>query len=339
MKAQNVFFRRSEKGARRKGLRNWTFSLLIVIPLSYVAGFSPCVPFSIRTSIGHQRKHWNLRAVSESIKGLGFPPLSDKERQTSANTDSQASSSKYFIPKEQLEQLQDSVDLVSVIESYGLPQFKRSGESRATCLCPFHDDRNPSLSIDGTRGIFKCFSCGAGGNVFTFIREYSKIEGDEMSFYQAVKLVNDKFSNGVSLDLLSGYNGKSSQSREESDMLAARRARITQANLAAAGFFESCLVSLPGAGAARSHLRSRGLAPQTVRAFALGFAPESYFAGKQTGYRKWGDGSLVNHLKDKEFTATEIVDAGLAVRTKKGRQTTDPANEKNITGTSFLFES
>jgi DNA primase len=256
--------------------------------------------------------------------------IADKGKLSST---SPSQTSKFFIPNEQLEQLKESVDLVSVIGSYGMPQFKRSGDNRATCICPFHDDRNPSLSIDGTRGIFKCFSCGAGGNVFNFVREYSKVEGEEMSFYKAVKLVNDKFSNGFSLTLSDGYSGKWSGSQEERDILAAKRERILQANLAAAAFFENSLTTSSTAGPARSHLRSRGLAAQTVRTFAIGFAPESYFTGKQTGPRRWGDGSLVNHLRDKGFTAAEIVDAGLAIRTKKGRQLTeDDNNSTNTTG-------
>jgi DNA primase len=229
---------------------------------------------------------------------------------------SSAESSKYFIPSEQIDALKESVDLVSVIESYDLPKFKRTGDNRATCVCPFHDDTNPSLSIDGNRGIFKCFSCGVGGNVYSFLREYSKLEGEDIGFYKAVKLVNEKYANGFSLNLANTAYGKSPKNMEEYKMEQAKKQRILQANLIAAAFFEENL-SLPGAGQARSHLRKRGINPNTVRAFSVGFAPECYFQ-RNISYdtTTWGKGSLVNHLKDKNFTAQEIFDAGLATRIK-----------------------
>lgn len=221
----------------------------------------------------------------------------------------------YFIPPDQIDKLKQSVDLVSVIESYNLPEFKRMGD-RAKCICPFHDDNNPSLSIDGGRGIFKCFSCGAGGNVFSFVREYSKLRGDEMSFYRAVRLVNDRYATGFSLNLADGSFGRSTKSMEAYMIQETKKQRILLANLAAAAYFEHNLVSLPAAGAARSHLRTRGMNPSTVRAFTMGYAPDCYFQRKSYGPNGWGEGSLVHYLRDMNFTAHEIFDAGLATRTK-----------------------
>lgn len=261
--------------------------------------------------------------------------------QTNNDDSSAPSSSKYFIPAEQIDALKESVDLVSAIESYDLPHFKRTGDNRATCLCPFHDDTNPSMSIDGTRGIFKCFSCGEGGNIFTFVREYSKLEGEDMGFYKAVKLVNEKYATGFSLHLADGNSyGKSPKNIEEYKIQQALKQRILQANLAAAAFFEENLISLPSAGPARSHLRARGMNPNTVRAFAMGFAPDSYFK-RNISYdpKTWGKGSLVNHLKDKNFTAQEIFDAGLATRVKSKNKKQPTATGKGDTNATGTFSS
>ena len=234
------------------------FLFCIFLP-NRIAGFGPYLLRGVFRS--QKKRRWRNRPLqdTESFKenNVGDPKKLKGE-------------SKYFIPPEQIEQLQQSVDLVSVIESYQLPQFKRTGVDRATCICPFHDDTNPSMSIDGNRGIFKCFSCGAGGNVFNFVREYSKLlgESEELSFYQTVKLVNDKYADGVSLNLAK-QGGKAYVNAEAKRIEKAKKKRILQANLAAAAFFEECLISLPTAGSARSHLRNRGMGPNTVRAFAM----------------------------------------------------------------------
>ncbi|KAL3893475.1 MAG: hypothetical protein SGARI_008151, partial [Bacillariaceae sp.] len=116
---------------------------------------------------------------------LNMPPPSRNNNMKNGN--------KYYVSPEDLAKLQESIDLASLIECYDIPQFTRSSadRDRASCLCPFHDDHNPSLKIDSNRGIFKCFSCGIGGNALRFVREYAKVHGTKLSFLQAVKLLDD----------------------------------------------------------------------------------------------------------------------------------------------------
>ncbi|CAJ1968078.1 unnamed protein product [Cylindrotheca closterium] len=233
-----------------------------------------------------------------------------------------------FIPTEQIEELREAVDLVSVVESYNLPQFKRNG-GRATCLCPFHDDHNPSLSIDGSRGIYKCFSCGAGGNVYNFIQEYARLDGEEIPFPRAVEIVKQFAPAGVGPSLDFKVNSKDSPYNRAQK---AKKERLVQANLAAAAYFEKSLVSMAGAGKARAYLRGRKLNPTTIRAFSIGYAPDCYFERKENGSRSWGEGSLVNYLKEQSFTAQEIFDAGLATKTnaKGERKQTTEKNQTDI---------
>ena len=123
----------------------------------------------------------------------------------------------YQIPPEQLELIKESADIVSVIESHGLPGFQRQGNNRAKALCPFHDDHNPSMSVDGQRGIYKCFACGAGGDVFSFVREYSALKSEPMTFYQAVRHVAQEFGDpNLKLDFVSSSQSRMSDEERKS---------------------------------------------------------------------------------------------------------------------------
>ena len=101
-------------------------------------------------------------------------------------------------------------------------------------------------------------------------------------------------------------------------MLYAFVCRIRQANTAAAAFYTKCLVTLPTGGKARAHLRSRNLSPDSIRTFALGYAPDCYYGDeKNNNQSNWGEGSLVEYLANAGFTPEEIVEAGLAIQTKR----------------------
>lgn len=320
---------------RRIAVGSVWFALLVCD--SRVLGFGRWAPFNFR-AVNIDRRIGSLRDTSENYfpatTTVGLPTTNNVSRAVLLSAPT--SSSPNFVSAEKLQELQDSVNIVSVIEAYGLPQFQRSGEFRATCLCPFHDDHNPSMSIDSARGIFKCFSCGAGGNVFSFVRDYAKLQGEEVSFYQAVKVVNDRFASpgndAFALNLPPGMkeitlrDGSASTAFIKKNMTRTtttkifdtNKKRIILANAAAAAFFEDCLVTRASAGLARTHLRTRGMSPRTVRAFAIGYAPDAYFSNaRKSGPQSWGEGGLVQHLQQKGFTTTEIVDAGLATVVKK----------------------
>jgi hypothetical protein len=318
------FNRRRQLGRKKKDVS------LLVLALCLAASSVTCFPFAFRSYTGGKEN--SIRIRSHMGDWFRNSPVHRKDISISSPRQRSPSSSLtrlFLIPPEQLDQLRDSVDLVSVVESYGLPKFQHRGDKRAVALCPFHDDNNPSLSIDGTRGIYKCFSCGAGGNVFNFIQEYGKLEGEEISFMQAVKLVNEKYAQGFSLDL-GGGGGNNRMTPEERQALAKKKDRLFLANAIAAGFYATAITSV-SAGTARSHLGSRGLNAATVKAFAIGYAPDVYYRGNNVGNRSkvWGEGSLVYHLRDKGFTPTEIIEAGLAIRTKTSATLKDPSMDGN----------
>lgn len=80
-----------------------------------------------------------------------------------------------------IERVLHACDIVQVISSY-IPVIKKGRNYVA--ICPFHDDKNPSLHISPEKQIFKCFVCGTGGNAITFVEKYEKI-----SFMDAVRKV------------------------------------------------------------------------------------------------------------------------------------------------------
>lgn len=87
------------------------------------------------------------------------------------------------LSEEEINEIRASADIVDVVGSY--VSLERKGKNY-WCACPFHDDHSPSMSLSTDKQIYKCFVCGAGGNVFTFVQNYEKV-----SFVQAVAKVGE----------------------------------------------------------------------------------------------------------------------------------------------------
>ncbi|MGN6369985.1 MAG: DNA primase [Phycisphaerae bacterium] len=160
------------------------------------------------------------------------------------------------------EQVRAAVDIVEVIgESIAL---KRAGREFKG-LCPFHDDRRPSMSVVPHKQIFHCFVCGTGGDVFKFIREYHKLSAGE-----ALRVLAQRA--GIKLPELprNGRGGGSGNAEGPSV-----REQIASTNEWACDFFQKQLHT-PQGKAGLDYLRSRGLTDETIQKFRLGFAPDSW---------------------------------------------------------------
>ena len=255
-------------------------AILIVVILLLVSFIIPCEAFSsvtISKTLKKRSLHVSLFSSKESL------PNSEHGK-----------SSGGIIPPDVIEEIKTYADIVSVVESYDLPLFSRASDGyRAKCICPFHNDRNPSLNIDNSRGIYKCFSCGAGGDVFNFVREYDFIssngKGEKMSYPAAIKKVASEFCGGAIAQKVDAISSSSASARklspekkEKMEELRKKKERILVANSAAADFYAKALIVNPTAGAARAHLQQRGITPAIVRTFALGFAPDVYFNNDKT---------------------------------------------------------
>jgi DNA primase catalytic core len=251
--------------------------------------------------------------TTASVSAAEDVPIATKVSSNGARLKTASNSTKLAgrIDFSHLDDLKRSIDIISVVENYGLDRFQRYGRERASAVCPFHNDHNPSLSIDGRRQMYKCFACGAGGDVFRFVREYNRVQGKSMSFFEAVREVSD----GV-VDVGSVVPPTDTHlSPDVTERFQQRKDRILLANAAAAAFYNDCLKQ-PHGGPARSHIQSRSISASVVRAFALGYAPDAYY-GEKSVDRRWGEGSLIEHMRGLNFTATDLLDAGLAVMTRR----------------------
>jgi DNA primase len=151
-------------------------------------------------------------------------------------------------------------DIVRVVGDY--VKLKKAGAQNYSGLCPFHNEKTPSFSVHATQQFFYCFGCGAKGDVFTFVQ---KIEN--VTFVEAVRAVAQKF--GIALPKLT-YS--SPVEAEEAKL----RTVLLEVHERAVAFFQECLRRPEGARA-REYLAGRGLTQDVIKAFRIGYAPDSGF--------------------------------------------------------------
>jgi DNA primase len=192
-----------------------------------------------------------------------------------------------FTP-ESVERAKEAADIVEVASAH--TDLRRTG-TRFTGLCPFHDERTPSFSVDPGAKLYHCFGCGVGGDVIRFVEEK---EG--LSFPDAVEALADRY--GVELE------------REDEDPGAEearkRRGRLGELLERAAAFYVAFLWDSPQGAKAREYLASRGLGEEVLREFGVGVAPGVWdtvlVRGQRAGY-----------------SVEEMQAAGLVQRSQKGR--------------------
>ena len=284
--------------------------------------------FMIKSNLIQSRQLWS------SIKRTPTRIFQTSEESNDKEEESTRRKRSGHISPEAINQIKASVDIVSAIESYNLPRFTQLQEGRATALCPFHDDNNPSLQIDSSKGIYKCFSCGAGGDVFGFVREYELLQngGQKMSFPAAVRKVARDFCDDRNISQVAHDYVPATSSFEMSEANREKRNRILLMNSCAADFYAKLLITSPRGGLARSYLQKRGISPSNVRAFGLGYAPDAYFnkkSRKGAGAGEWGEGSCVEELEERGFTPAEIVEGGLATITSSAKARLETLTESS----------
>ncbi|MBB2891117.1 DNA primase [Flexivirga oryzae] len=187
------------------------------------------------------------------------------------------------IKSEDVELVKERSSIEDVVREH--VTLRRSG-SNLVGLCPFHDEKTPSFSVNPTQGFYHCFGCGKGGDVISFVQEV-----DHLSFAEAVERLAGKA--GVELHYEDGV-----RPREES---IGRRTRLLEAHRVAEEFYSSLLPELPEARTARDYLRGREFDSAIAGQFGLGYAPTDGHA-------------LGNLLRDKGFSRDELLAAGLINR-------------------------
>jgi DNA primase len=157
--------------------------------------------------------------------------------------------------------VKQQADIVKVIEGY--IRLRKSGAQNYSGLCPFHKEKSPSFSVHAVRQFYHCFGCQASGDVFSFV---GKIEN--VGFPEAVRIVAQKC--GIPLP-------KREFSSPEEAAGARMRAKLLELHETATAWFEEQLRGPEGA-LAREYLAGRGLAPEGIKTFRIGYAPDSFNA-------------------------------------------------------------
>ncbi len=175
-----------------------------------------------------------------------------------------------LISPESLERVKQTADIVEVVSAH--TDLRRQG-ARWVGLCPFHEERTPSFSVEPQEKLYHCFGCGVGGDVIKFVEEK---EG--LGFAEAVELLADRY--GVELE------------REQEDPRAEakrqRRRHLEQLLERTAAFYASYLWDSKEAAKAREYLAERGLGEEVLRAFGVGYAPSAWdrilLSGQRAGF-------------------------------------------------------
>ena len=174
------------------------------------------------------------------------------------------------VTEHSVDRVRQAADIVEIVSAY--TDLRRQG-TRFVGLCPFHEERTPSFSVDSAKKVYYCFGCEAGGDVFGFLEAKEGLE-----FREALEMLADRY--GVELE------------REAEDPRAEaarkRRARLRELLGRTAEFYVSYLWESKEAGRVRDYLAQRGLGEEVLRAFGVGYAPSAWdqvlTRGQRAGY-------------------------------------------------------
>ena len=188
------------------------------------------------------------------------------------------------IPQQFLDELIARTDIVDLVNRY-VP-LQRKGANHWAC-CPFHHEKTPSFSVTQDKQFFKCFGCGEGGNAIHFLM---KIEN--LPYIDAVRK-------------LAEMNGMELPEEEDGGKVRLQRQRLLALNKDAARYFYETLTG-PRGKEALQYLLNRGMTPQIIVRFGLGYAEDDW-------------DSFIRAMRQKGYTDLELETARLAGRTKTGR--------------------
>ena len=162
-----------------------------------------------------------------------------------------------YFPEEILERIRQESDIVGLVSQY--VSLKKSGQSLAG-LCPFHSEKTPSFMVNPAKQVFHCFGCHVGGDTIGFVM---KMEGQ--SFPETVRSLSGKLGIPLPTQRPTGTDPK----QGEKHLLQKLHQEATE-------YYHSILLKHPQAQAARGYLKKRGIQPEMIEAFRLGFALPSW---------------------------------------------------------------
>ncbi|MDD4003715.1 MAG: DNA primase [Elusimicrobiaceae bacterium] len=186
----------------------------------------------------------------------------------------------------QIETIRERVDIVDVIREY-VPSLKKAGRTYKA-RCPFHNEKTPSFTVNQDKGMFYCFGCQSGGDVFAFVMKIENIPFNEAA---------EKLAKRAGIEWQQDSRTLGPEQKE--------RLEIKKTLDFAAGFFHKTLLETAAAGPARDYLAKRGLTRETTGKFMLGYAPGTATA-------------LANAAKKAGYSAQQLHKAGLVSAAETG---------------------
>jgi DNA primase len=191
-----------------------------------------------------------------------------------------------YFDNSKIEEIKNRVDIVDLVSEY--LTLKKAGRNFSG-LCPFHQEKTPSFTVNRDKQIFYCFGCGEGGNVITFLMKIA-----DKTFPEAIKDLAEK--TGVVLPpVSSGREGR------QKDLL---KENVLNLNLKAAQQFSRNLFS-PAGSVARKYLQNRGISDEIVKQFRLGYVPDTWR-------------SLTDYIEGSGLSLKLAEQAGLVIAGKEG---------------------
>jgi DNA primase len=184
-----------------------------------------------------------------------------------------------------VERVKDAVDMVELVG--GRTDLRRVG-TRWTGLCPFHDERTPSFSVNAEHKRYHCFGCGVSGDAIDFVQELESLD-----FVGALEVLAERYN--VEL--------KREAEDPEAEQRRLRRERLLKLVDRAAVYYTRVLWESPEAAVARDYLRERGLGEEVLREFRVGFSPTAW-------------DRVVGAAQRDGFAPEEVIAAGLAQRSR-----------------------
>jgi len=191
------------------------------------------------------------------------------------------------IREETIAAIRERLSIEQVIGDY--VTLKPAGAARYKGLCPFHDEKTPSFNVNAGLGVWKCFGCGLGGDLISFVQEK-----ENLSFVETIEVLARRA--GVEVTYEQGGAAPRQQSSE--------RHKLLEAHTAAAEFYVEQLAT-PEAAKARQVLLDRGFDESTWPRFGVGYAPNDW-------------DRLAQHLRGRGFTPETLFTGGLASQGQRG---------------------
>ncbi len=189
--------------------------------------------------------------------------------------------------RDDIDRVRAATNLIDLVG--GVTTVKKSGRAHVA-VCPFHQEKTPSLNLDTARGLYHCFGCGKGGDVYTFVQETQGLDFNESVEFLARNA-------GIAIETDPGTARRRGEHEEMTDAVGK-----------AVDFYRKLLRSAPEAGPARAYLRHRGLGVDDVDRYLIGYAPEG---------ESWD--ALVKALRGLGVKERTMQAAGLVKRGRGGK--------------------